>query len=274
MNIILVATDFSTSATNAVEYASSLALTLNAELCLLHVSQIPMIIGDVPRKEEETEINENAQGRLEELKKMVKLKTAGKVPVDIQLQVGDFNQELQLVCDELNPFLVVLGSQGGSPVERFFLGSHTVHAMRHLSWPLITVPLQVRFSMVKRIGLAYDFEQDMNRFDFETLKSIVNAFQAELHVINIGKKKEIDATRVFEPALLEEKLKDLKPDYHFITGQDANAGILDFSEKNQMDLLIVLPGIHGLFENINHRSHGKQFILHSHVPVVSIRQLS
>jgi Universal stress protein family len=204
---------------------------------------------------------------------VVKKKTAGKIPVNIKLQAGDFNQELQLVCEDMNPFLVVMGNLGKSALERFFLGSHTIDAMRHLTHPLITVPPQAQFSAVRKIALAYDFEQDIGTFSFDTIRSIVKAFHAEFHIINIGKKNEFIKAPVFDSGILEERMKELKPNYQFITGQDSDAGILDFIEKYQMDLLIVIPGIHGLWEKLNHRSHSKQFLLHSHIPILSIRNV-
>src|SRR5688572_17287919 len=48
MKSILVATDFSQSADNAMNYAASLALNLGANLILLHVYQIPISMSDVP----------------------------------------------------------------------------------------------------------------------------------------------------------------------------------------------------------------------------------
>lgn len=196
MNTILVATDFSQSATNTVNYATGLAIALNAELCLFHVSKAPMIVGDIPLKVEEAEIRENSKALLEELSSMIKKKGFGKVPVKIDLRAGDVNEELQLACDDINPLLVVMGNQGRSALERFFFGNHTIHAMRHLKCPLITVPPNAGFSTVRSIGLSYDFEQDIDTLSFETIRIFVKAFHAKLHVINIGKKNEFISGKV------------------------------------------------------------------------------
>ena len=48
MKIILVPTDFSASAENAMVYAGHLARKLDASVLLLHVYQIPISMNDVP----------------------------------------------------------------------------------------------------------------------------------------------------------------------------------------------------------------------------------
>jgi len=47
---------------------------------------------------------------------------------------------------------------------------------------------------------------------------------------------------------------------------------MDFEEKNKIDLLIVLPRRHNLLGSIFHKSHTKQLVLHSHVPVMALHQ--
>ncbi|MBK9486552.1 MAG: universal stress protein [Chitinophagaceae bacterium] len=101
---------------------------------------------------------------------------------------------------------------------------------------------------------------------------LVHDFNAELHILNIGKKEVFDADIVFESGLMQEMTLALKPTFHFIDNENTDEGIMDFAEKNQIDLLIVLPHHHNLLTGIFHKSHTKQLVLHSHVPVISIHQ--
>ena len=99
---------------------------------------------------------------------------------------------------------------------------------------------------------------------------LVNDFDAKLHILNTGKRKEFKPELVFESGLLQEMLGALNPEYHFITSGNTDEGILNFAEKNKIDLLIVLPKRHSLLEKLVHKSHTKQFVLHSHVPVMAL----
>jgi nucleotide-binding universal stress UspA family protein len=77
---------------------------------------------------------------------------------------------------------------------------------------------------------------------------------------------------VFESGLLQEMLGSIKPNYHFITSNQTDEGIIKFAEENSIDLLVVLPKRHSLLEKLMVKSSTKQLVLHSHVPVMALHQ--
>ena len=184
--------------------------------------------------------------------------------------MGVFFNELKTVCERIKPYTVVMGSHGTTAAERLLFDSYAVYAMKHLTWALITVPPEATFSSVKKIGLEYDFDKVVDTTTLDEIKMLVNDFNAELHALNTGKKEVFNPEIVFESGVLEEMLAPIKPNYHFIINQNTDEGIMDFAEKNHIDLLVVLPKRHGLPDKLIHKSHTKQLILRSHVPVMAL----
>ena len=272
MKIILVATDFSPAALNAVNYAAEMALAINADILLLHVYQIPVVYLEVPVIVDEEGLMQEAEKNINKIKKQLIGKTGGKLNIQTEVRTGVFFQDLRTVCERINPYTVVMGSQGTTASERLFFGSHAVYAMKHLMWSLITVPIEATFSSVKKIGLACDFNKVVSTTPVDEIKMLVKDFHAELHILNTGKKEGFKPELIFESGLLQEMLATLKPNYHFITNQNTDEGIMEFAEKNHIDLLVVLPKRHGLLDKLIHKSHTKQFVLHSHVPVMALHQ--
>jgi len=270
MKSILVATDFSPAATNAARYAADMAMAINAKLWLLNIYQIPVVYMEAPVIVNDDEMMKEAEKKMKLLKEELDWHVSGKIEIETEVTTGVFFEELKHFCEKTGPYTVVMGSQGTSKTERLLFGGHTVHAMKHLSWPLITVPPEASFSAVKKIGLACDFDKVVDTTPIDEIKKLVTDFNAELHVLNTGKEKVFDPDIIYESGLLQEMLMDLKPNYHFITHQDVDAGIMEFSEKNQIDLLVVLPKRHGLLEQLIHKSHTKKLVLHSHVPVMAL----
>jgi hypothetical protein len=165
-----------------------------------------------------------------------------------------------------------MGSQGTTAAEHLFFGSNTVHAMKHLAWPLITVPDGLIFSSIKKIGIACDFEKVADTIPVDEIKMLVHDFNAELHILNTGSKKEFKPGLVSESRSLQEMLGVLRPNFHFITNENTDLGIIDFAEKNHIDLLIVFPKRHSLLDRMMHKSHTKQLVLHCYVPVMALHQ--
>ena len=270
MKTILVATDFSPAALNASNYAADMALAIHADILLLHVYNPPVNYSEMPAAISIEDVQQGAENQVNELRDEIVQRTNEKINITIQVRMGAFFHELKIVCESIKPYTVVMGSQGTTATERLFFGSHAVYAMEHLMWPLITVPSGAKFSTVKKIGLACDFDKVVDTTPVDEIKMLINDFHAELHILNTGKRKEFKPELVFQSGLLQEMLGALNPEYHFITSGNTDDSIIDFADKNHLDLLIVLPKRHGLLEKIVHKGHTKQFVLHSHVPVMAI----
>lgn len=272
MKTLLVATDFSAVATNAAHYAVDMAKATGAEVCLFHTYQVPVSYSEVPVAFNLEELAKDAEKQVKQSLQQLNAYANGEVKVFTEIRMGDFFQELKDFCQKLKPYAVVMGTQGSTASERFFFGSHTIYTMRHLVLPIIAVPPTARFSSVKKIGLACDLEEVVKTLPETEIKRLVRDFNAELHVLNTGRSKEFRPETVFESGLLQEMIGSLNPQYHFITNDDTDEGIIEFVDNNHIDLLIVLPKRHQLIEKLTRRSHTKGLVLHSHVPVMALHQ--
>jgi nucleotide-binding universal stress UspA family protein len=137
---------------------------------------------------------------------------------------------------------------------------------------MITVPTDASFHTIRNIGFACDFNEVIATTPVDEIKQLVKDFNAKLHILNTAKLNSFEPEVVFQSGMLQEMLESLQPSYHFIASEEMEEGILHFANENQIDLLIVLPKRHGLIEKLIHRSHTKQLVLHSHVPVMALHE--
>lgn len=270
MKTILVATDFSPAALNAAMYAADLALSVDAGIHLLHVFQLPVSYTEIPVPLDEANITSAATDEIALLKSKLEQTVGTSVEISYEIRTGAFFHELEAVCRKLEPYLVVMGSQGSTAAERILFGSHAIYAMKHLHWPLMTVPPAAHFGNIRKVGLACDFRSASDTLPLEAITRLINSFQASLIVINMGRQDSFDPDVVHEAEKLQEKLKALHPGFHFLSDEDVDEGILEFAKKHHLDLLIVLPKYHSPVESIFHKSHTKQLVLHSEVPVIAL----
>lgn len=270
MKTILLATDFSIAALNAANYATDMALTINATIMLLHVCSLPVSYGEIPSELNTDDLLRDTEKNIYNLKTELTRRSAGKLSIETEVRTGVFFNELTVVCEQIKPYAVVMGSQGTTAAERMLFGAHSTYAMKNLNWPLITVPIDAKFSTIKKIGLACDFDHVTDTIPVDEIKMLINDTHAKLHVLNTGKQNAFSPELIFQSGLLQEMLIDLTPDYHFISSENVEEGIISFAEKNQIDLLIVIPKQHRMFYQITHKSHTKQLVLHSHIPVMAL----
>jgi nucleotide-binding universal stress UspA family protein len=268
MKTIIATTDFSAAADNAALYAAKMAAAIHANLLLLHVYQLPVTYMEVPLIITEEEMVKLAQERLTNFKEELAVRTDFKIIIETKVKTGVFFSELKAFCEAINPYSIVMGSKGTTAAERLFFGSHSIHAMKHLSWPLITVPPEMKFTSIKKIGLACDFENVTDTIPVEEIKTLAIDLNAELHILNTGKKRTYNPNLVFESGRLQEMMSPLKSVFHFTSNPDVDEGTIDFSERNHIDLLLVFSKHHGFIDSITHKNHSKQLVLHSHIPVM------
>jgi nucleotide-binding universal stress UspA family protein len=272
MKTILVTTDFSAAANNAANYAVDMAFSMKANLLLLNVVQTPVGYSDMPIFIGLEDMMRSSEKDLQNLEEALTARTKAAVNIEIEVGMGSFFSELKNVCERIKPYAVVMGSQGKTAAEHLMFGAHTIHAVKNLTWPVITVPSGAKFTAVKKIGLASDLTKVIETTPIDDIKMLVHDFNAELHILNTGKKEVFDADIVFESGLMQEMTMSLKPVFHFIDNEDTDAGIIDFVDKHQIDLLVVLPKRHNLIEGLFHKSHSKNLVLHSHVPLMALHQ--
>ncbi len=270
MKTIIIATDFSSSAMNAAKYGIKMAESVNGDVLLFNVFEVLANYGEMVIDINVDNLKKDAVNDMETFKSALIQDTGTKINITSDVRLGVFSDELNTVCETINPYSVIMGSQGKVATERVLFGNHAIYAMKHLAWPLITVPITATFCSIKKIGLAYDFEKELDSNFTEEIKLIAHDFDATIHVLNAEKKDEFDADFVLLSGRLEKSLAPVTVKFHFITSNNVNEGVIDFAEKNSIDLLIVMPKYHSILEKLIHKSHLKQMVLHSHVPVLAL----
>lgn len=275
MKTIIIPTDFSPAATNAVNYGVDMALAVNASVILLHVYNIPIALGDVPvALLSVDELKKAAEENIGRLKKDVEHITSGKLKIYAETRLGNVTDELEELCKKVHPFAVVMGTTGQSAVERTLFGSNTLTAIKHLTCPVICVPRGKEYGQgVNKIGLACDFKEVVETTPVDEIREFVKEFHAQLFVLNVDyDNRQFRPDTPEQSALLHTALEEIHPEYHFITRKDIEDGINEFAETHNLDLIIAIPKKHKLLDGLFKRSSTKQLVFESKVPVMCVHE--
>lgn len=275
MKTIIIPTDFSPTATNAMHYGIDMAKSIQASILLLHVYQVPVSYTDTPIVLVSVEeLKKEAEQKLEKLHKEVEHLSSGSIKIYTEARLGNIADEIENLCEKVKPFAVVMGSKGSTGIEKILFGSTTLTAIRHLTWPVICVPPGKAFGNgIKKIGFACDFRNIVEITPADAIKTFVKEFGAELHVLNVDyHNKQFKPETPEQSALLHTMLEEVNPLYDFIENKDIEDGLNEFAEKNNLDLLITIPKKHKLLDGLFKPSSTKQLVVQSHIPVMCIHE--
>lgn len=263
MKTLLVPTDFSASAEHAVSYAAQLAKTMQASVLLLHVYQLPLAMSDFPVMMVSTdELKRNADEALKRAMEAAQ-KEAPDVVFEIESRLGDVVQEINDACTNRDVLALVTGTKDLSGFEKFLMGSTTISLVKHCEHPVIAVPEQTGIKLPSKIALAVDLEH-RDEIPVDKINELVKTLQGELHVVHV----EQDGKKLMETDLPAGLLIAA---YHSLKEDDVTEGLQHFAEQNGIDMVVVLPHKHSLYERLFFKGHTKQLISAMPVPVVCIR---
>ncbi|HVZ56319.1 MAG TPA: universal stress protein [Chitinophagaceae bacterium] len=274
MKTIILPTDFSPVATNAVHYGLDMALQIGASVLLLNVYQIPVsMTTDVPVvMVSAEELRKSSEQQLADLKSSLEHISSGRVKIYTESRLGNTVDELEDLCSKIRPFAVVMGTRGATGIERILFGSTTLTAIRHLTWPVIVIPPGKTFAGgIHKVGFACDFREVIETTPTQLIIEFVREFKAELHVLNVDyENRHFRAETPEESLLLHTMLEELHPTYDFIEDPDIESGINRFAEKNNLDLILMIPKKHKLLDGLFRKSATRQVVIQSHVPILCI----
>jgi nucleotide-binding universal stress UspA family protein len=265
MNTIIVPTDFSPAAEKATAYAAQLAKKVEATVLLLHVYQLPVPMTDYPvlmvTADDLKKVTDDG------LKRAVAdaQKAGADVPFEVESRLGDAVTEIEDACKERNPVAVVVGVKHTSGFDRMLFGDTTLSLVKHCTFPVIAVPENAKVAVPTNLVLATDL---LNAADIPAanIVAITNVLGANLHVVHVEQQEG-----THYPEELMAAFADAKATYHPIREDDVTEGLKTYVEQNNIDLVLVLPHKHNLYERLFFKGHTKGILHAMPVPVMSLR---
>ncbi len=274
MKIIIAPVDFSNSATNAAEFAGNLAAFYGAEIWLYHAYQIPIALSEFAYPVVDiAEMQKAAEHEMDMLKENTQSKIKTTISIHTKAEMNVLQLGLTNFCNELKPDMVVMGLSGKNALTRLIVGSNTIKAIHELTYPILVIPPRAEFIPVRKIGFACDYQEVEKTTPVALLKKIVTDFHAELHVLNVDHKNgSSNPAKLHEGFLIDNLLRDIKAEFHSIDAGEITDGINWFVDRSKLDWLVVIPKKHKLMDKIFRRSHTKELVYHTHIPVLCIHE--
>lgn len=273
MKKILVPTDFSKQAENALKVAAMIARKHDAEIYLLHMMEIPMqqidpinAHSDVP---EALFFMKLAHKKFEALLGSDFLK--GLRVHDILKADLTFN-DINDACAEYEIDFIVMGSHGASGLMEMFVGSNAEKVVRTADMPVLVIKNEHKSFEVANFVFASDFKND-NKEAYKQAVMFAKSFDAKIHLLMVNTVNNFMTT--FDA---NARIKD------FISGQpfknytitilndtSVEQGILNFARDINADLIgVSTHGRQGIAHFFN-GSISEDLVNHANRPVITFK---
>ncbi|SMC86393.1 universal stress protein [Pedobacter africanus] len=271
MMTIIVATDFSEVAENAVEYAAAIAKHSNARLILFNSFEMPVHAANtlLPASSIQKLLSDNEIRLIER---------AIALSLDYDIEVGH-ESALSFVEDELKALLlkyeaslVVLGMRTKS-LEQDLWGNTTTSAIKQLKFPVLAVPLGARFEGARKVLFACDVLSGVSERVLAQIKELALSLNAEVEVFSVNEVLEElkpESENQLSTNAIDEALEGISYYYKNVKSYAVIAEIEKEIEIFGADMLIMVPKKYGFWASLIHRSKTRMMASGLHIPLLSI----
>lgn len=278
MKKILVPTDFSTCANNAVDFAVQSAKYLPVEVTLLHVFEMN---GNVytdymgVNKEFNQFLLDEVHNKLAELKKLIE-ETEGVV-VNTHVSVTPLIDAVLEATEELSIDLVVMGTLGAGAIKEKLWGSKTAAVIGKTKVPLMVIPFFYEWKKPEKLLLATNhFEKEPAMLDF--IFELADLYMTQVHVAVMTDEDDDKADTFLEHTrktpqyekMLKEQYKEETLTATHLYGKEFEETLQQHIEENEIDILamITYQKEKSFWDRTFHPSMTKRMSYHTKIPLL------
>lgn len=263
MKKLLVPTDFSENARNALAYAIEIANLFGSHIHLLHTYKLPRKAGMFISVDRYVLEEIRPDMKLWEDWAEKKLRNGASVSSSI---IRDHTvRTIAHTAEEEEIDLIVMGTQGASGLKEVFMGSTTGAVLQQVSIPLLAIPSDFGFQPIRTIVLAVDDLDISSHQVVAPLTRLARSFEARVMVYHL--EKELEDTGV-DPSV-DIFLDGVDHSFHFeLERKELNRSINGFVEENKADLLCLIRRPRGFIEGFFRTSVTRKKVFSSPVPLL------
>ena len=266
---IVVPTDFSAPAEQALNYAIELAKKTKASITLLHINQVAMVDASMPAETYQFLVKEIEEMTKEGMDKLAKkLLIPSGIAYTTETRYGFVSEEICEIAKKDEADLIIMGTTGASGAAEILIGSNVASVVAKSAVPVLVIPKDLNFKEYTRIVYATDY----NEPEFPALMRLIyfaELFDCPLDVIHV--KSDADKYFNIENNFFKKNKANITyPNINYIQLEkgDIIQSINHYVEENHGDLLVMAKHNRSFFDRLFHRSLSKKMAYHTKIPLL------
>lgn len=277
MRTIIIPTDFSENAFNALKYAVELFKYEKCDFFLLHayaeeLYEKEALISEEVIKELKENGQKTAQQGLEKTRsEILKVSPNPHHRFHTVTGFGLLVDEVNCLVNKQNADMCIMGTRGKSGDHKTGFGSNTLQVLKYLQCPVLCIPDSFEFNSPKKLLFPTNFMIPYTRRELKILANIAGNFSSEIHMLYISKTPVKSFRQQDNKTFLEHQLMRNKLQFHIIDAAEKVNAIQQFSEKMKSDMLVMVNSRKTYLEHILYRSTLDKIGLNPKIPFLVLQ---
>jgi len=279
MRKILIPTDFSVNAMNAIKYACELFKYDTSKFFIMHAYQdeIYKDSTQVTRNnlEEVTNtISNKSKIQLEDILKRIKVFSPNpRHTYKIISSSGMLIDEADEIVDKENIDCIVMGTRGETNDRNLTFGTHTLQVLKYVQCPVLAIPENYQYTQPKHILFPTDYLIPYKRRELKLLCELASPFRSIIDILYISKSETLSMRQQDNRNFIKETLYKNTVNFKTSKAKNITKAIYAYIEKNNIDMLVMVNTRHSFLENILYQSTIDKMSLHLNIPFLAMQNL-
>lgn len=274
---ILLPTDFSKNAQNAIDYAIELYKNEVCEFYILNTYSIePFAMELTTERDLQKSKKKSISGLVKILKKLTTTNASENHNFQIISECGSLIDNLKVLVDKHDIYMVIMGTKGDTDSRTEIYGSQTVLAMEKIrNCPVLAIPAKVNFKELTEIVFPTDYKAHFKRREFQYLVDIAKISGASIRVLYvIDKDEDLDKDQRLNQKLLKDYFVGLEHSFHTLHDIEVQTALNSFIESRGSNMVAFINKKHSFFSYLLSKPMVKGLGSHSTIPVLALHDFN
>lgn len=280
MRKIVVPTDFSDNAYNAIKYACEIFKYERSEICIIHAYADEVYqLGNIKERsildKRKDEVEQKTATALAEL--MAKIKEYAPNPKHTYTSIAAFGS----LIDEVNDLveredtdIVVMGTRGASNDRNNTFGSNTLNVMKYVQCPVLAIPEDYGYHPPKELLFPSNYLIPYKRRELKLLCELTGSFRSTIHLLYIDPMKKLSLRQEDNREFLKAELRKAKLIFETTPEKDKTLAITKYIVHKNIDMLVMVNTRHSHLEDLLMPTTLNKLGLHLKIPFLVLQNLA
>jgi nucleotide-binding universal stress UspA family protein len=273
MKKILFPTDFSERANKALDQALMIAEAFNSKMIIHHTYSRSVDSGNTSghpgRRINSLESEQNFDLAFKKLlDKSEKLRNVSHVFNSAQ---GTVVENIINTSTKEQVDLIIMATKGARGFGELF-GTKTAKIVKSADVPILVIPDNATLENVNKLGLICDYSREINYGSLEFLLKLASQLKLYVDVITINRSEKVmtDSEKTYRQQVLK-KLESVPSTVNFSFNSNVDEGIIDYSKKNDIGMIAMMPKSYSFMERLFHESLTEKMTFSSPIPLLVLK---
>ncbi|WP_340202307.1 universal stress protein [Ascidiimonas sp. W6] len=280
MKKIILPTDFSSNARNAIDYAIQLFKDEPCEFILLNTfgaegyttSNLMVLEAGNPAFDSALI---KSQKRL---KGLYDILNTSKVHEGHNFEMkAAYNFLTDAVKDLIaknDIYMVIMGTKGATGAREVWFGSNAVSVMEHVvQCPVMAIPENAKPDTPKEIIFPNSFKHLYRKRQLQPLLEIARKFDSIIRIMHISEEDQLTADQQNHKEIFSEALEGIRYSFHTLTNMDPETAIRCFVESRDIDMIAMISKKHNFLRTLFKKPVLREVGYHTNVPMLVMHRV-